>query len=56
MSRLLVAALMLVPSVAIAQKKAMGTGKEADWNEVAAKSAPAGPTISAKDFEKASPY
>ena len=54
--RLAVAVLMLVPTVASAQKRAMGGEKEADWNKVASKSAPAGPTISAKDFEKASPY
>jgi hypothetical protein len=54
--RFAVAALMLFPSVATAQKKSMGGSKEADWNNVATKSAPAGPTISSKDFEKASPY
>lgn len=54
--RFAVAALMLVPTIAVAQKKEMGTGKKEDWSDVASKSAPAGPTISAKDFEKASPY
>jgi hypothetical protein len=54
--RFAVAVLLFVPTVAAAQKKAMGTGKEADWDAVAAKSGPAGPTISSKDFEKASPY
>jgi len=47
---------MLAPAVAAAQKKEMGTGKKEDWSDVASKSAPAGPTISSKDFEKASPY
>ena len=55
-ARTVLAVLMLVPTIVHAQKKSMGTGKEADWDAVAAKSAPAGPTISAKDFEKASPY
>jgi hypothetical protein len=54
--RFAVAALMCLPGIAAAQKKGMGTGKEADWDAVATKSAPAGPTISSKDFEKASPY
>lgn len=55
--RFAVAVLMLVPTVATAQRKgSMGGEKEANWNEVASKKAPPGPTISAKDFEKASPY
>ena len=53
------AASLLVPSFVSAQITAVpkrGAGKEADWNAVAGKSAPAGPTISARDFEKASPF
>ncbi len=48
--------LLLLPTIAAAQKKAMGGSKETDWNAVAEKKAPAGPTISAKDFENASPF
>lgn len=52
------AALALVPSMASGQRRSgsMGGSKEADWNAVAEKSGPSGPTISAKDFEKASPF
>src|SRR5262245_16770138 len=53
--RFAIAVLMLVPAVATAQKKSMGI-KEADIEAGAAKTAPTGPTISSKDFEKASPY
>ncbi len=58
-SRFVLAASLLVPSFVSAQITAVpkrGAGKEADWNAVAGKSAPTGPTISAKDFEKASPF
>lgn len=34
----------------------MGGSKEADWDAIAEKRAPAGPTISGKDFEKVSPF
>jgi hypothetical protein len=54
--RLAVLALCVLPSIADAQRRAMGGSKEADWNAIAEKSAPAGPTISAKDFEKVSPF
>jgi len=48
--------LLLLPTLASAQKKAMGGSKETDWSAVAEKKAPAGPTISTKDFENASPF
>lgn len=55
--RLTVAALVLLPTIASAQKKGtMGGSKDANWDAVASKSAPAGPTISAKDFEDATPF
>lgn len=50
-----VVALCLFSTLASAQRVTRGE-KEADWNAIAAKSAPAGPTISAKDFEKVSPF
>lgn len=51
-------ALCSLPSLAAAQRTrgSMGGSKEADWNAIAEKSAPAGPTISGKDFEKVSPF
>lgn len=54
--RLAVLAFCVLPSIASAQRRTMGGSKEADWNAIAEKSAPAGPTITAKDFEKVSPF
>ncbi len=48
--------LLLLPTIVAAQKKSMGGSKETDWGAVAEKKAPAGPTISPKDFENASPF
>ena len=60
MSRLTVAlvALCLLPSLASAQRSrgSMGGSKEADWDAISEKKAPAGPSITAKDFEKVSPF
>lgn len=53
--RFTVAALVLLPTVAFAQKKGMGS-KDANWDAVASKAPLAGPTISAKDFEEATPF
>ena len=50
-----IAALLILPTIASAQRGSMGGTKDADWNAVAGKSAPAGPTISSKDFENVSP-
>ncbi len=49
---------LLLPSLVHAQARrgSMGGAKEADWNAIAEKKAPAGPTISGKDFEKVSPF
>lgn len=55
-SSLAVLAFCVMPSIADAQRRTMGGSKEADWNAIAEKSAPAGPTITAKDFEKVSPF
>ena len=58
-TRVALAASVLLPLLLSAQITAApkrGTGKEANWDAVAGKSAPTGPTISAKDFEKASPF
>ncbi len=55
-SSLAVLAFCVVPSIADAQRRSMGGSKEADWNAIAEKSAPAGPTITAKDFEKVAPF
>ncbi len=52
---LAVIALCLLPSLADAQRTTRGE-KEANWDNIASKSAPAGPTISGKDFEKVSPF
>jgi len=54
--RLSLAALLLLPSLAAAQKRGMGGSKDTDWNSVAGKTAPAGPTISSKDFEDVSVF
>ena len=54
--RLSLAALLLLPSLAAAQKRGMGGSKDTDWNSVASKAAPAGPTISSKDFEDVSVF
>lgn len=56
--RIALALCLLVPTIVSAQQRRgkMGGEKDADWNAVAGKSAPAGPTISSKDFEKASPF
>ncbi len=49
-------AVLLLPLTARAQRRGMGGSKEADWNAVMRKEAPTGVTISAKDFERVSPY
>ncbi|MEP6763544.1 MAG: hypothetical protein ABJB66_04490 [Gemmatimonadaceae bacterium] len=54
--RFTVAAMLFVPTLALAQKKGMGGARDADWSAVAGKTAPSGPTISVKDFENASPF
>lgn len=65
--RLAVFLLCAVPALAVAQRggsggggggsKGMsGTGKKENWDDVAEKRAPAGPTISAKDFDDVSIY
>jgi len=54
--RLAFAAIMLVPTIAAAQRGGMGGSKEADWNAVATKSGVGGPTITSKDLEGATPF
>jgi len=56
--RLVLAVLAFAPTVAAAQATAAkrGAGKSENWDAVTTDKAPAGPTISAKDFEKASPF
>lgn len=53
---LLLVAAALLPSLASAQRRGMGGAKDADWDAVAEKKAPAGPTIASKDFEGVSIY
>lgn len=53
---LLLVAAALLPSLASAQRRSMGGAKDADWDAVAEKKAPAGPTITSKDFDEVSIY
>lgn len=59
-AKLVIAGLLLIPSVATAQRSrgggSMGGSGDANWNEVASKSGPGGPSISGKDFEGNTPY
>lgn len=54
--RLAFATLLLVPTIASAQRSGMGGSKEIDWNAVTTKGGVGGPTITSKDLESATPF
>ena len=58
-ARFALAIVLIIPTIAFGQRKGKmgaGEGAAANWDDVAKDKAPAGPTIAAKDFEKASPF